>query len=96
MDDRAVAKLNAADEAADPGADLDLFHRLKPSGEFVPVGDGTSGRLRDRDWRRSRRRGSRLRRLFPTARQCEGNEDRQRRNVAQTTNAANDVPTKAL
>src|SRR5258706_16227360 len=60
MDDRAVAKLDVGDEAADPGANLNLFHRLEPPGEFIPIGDGTFGRLchRDRRWsgRRLRRR----------------------------------------
>ena len=54
IDEGAVAELDIGDEAADPGANLNLFHRLEPAGEFVPIGDGAFGRLRDRDRRRRR------------------------------------------
>ena len=67
MDHVAVLELDAGDEAADPGADLDLLDRLEPAGELVPIGDGALDRLRDRH---RRRRGGRLRRrLFAAARQ---------------------------
>ena len=53
MDEGAVAELDRRDEAADAGADLHLLDRLEASGEFVPIGDGSLHRLRDRDrWRR--------------------------------------------
>ena len=51
MDDRAIAELDAGDEAADAGADLDLLDRLEAAGEFIPIGDGALDRLRDRDGR---------------------------------------------
>jgi hypothetical protein len=38
MDQSAVAKHDAGDEAADPGANLNLLDGLEPSGEFVPLG----------------------------------------------------------
>ena len=51
LDEGAVAKFDVGDEAADPGANLNLLHRLEPSGEFVPIRDGAFGGLRDRDRR---------------------------------------------
>src|SRR5258708_2885627 len=60
-DEGAVAEFHAGDEAADAGAHLHLFDRLEPAGEFVPIGDGALGWLRDRDrWRRGRSRLARL------------------------------------
>ena len=74
IDDGAVAKLDVGDEAADPGANLDLLDRLEPAGEFVPIGDGALDRLRDRDRRRSGR--GRRRRLVPAAGQGDGEQKR--------------------
>ena len=56
LDDVAVLELDMVDEAADPGADLDLLDRLEAAGELVPIGDGALGRLRDGH---RRRRGGR-------------------------------------
>src|SRR6266436_1352905 len=64
MDDRAVTEFNAGDEAADAGADLNFLHRLEAAGEFIPIGDGTFGRLCHRDWQWS---GRRLRRRLVAA-----------------------------
>ena len=81
IDEGAVAKFDTGDEAADPGADLNLFHRLEPSGELVPIGDGAFGRLRDRD---RRRRGCRLlRRLVAAAGQGDRKQDDQRSDDAE-------------
>ncbi len=76
IDEGAVAKFDVGDESADPGANLNLLHRLEPPGEFVPIGDGASGRLCDRD-RRWRACGL-LRRLVSAAGQgdCEQNDQR--------------------
>ena len=68
--DRAIAEFDAGDETADAGADLDFLNRLEPSGEFVPVGNGTLHRLRNRNRRRC---GSRLlRRLVAAGGQRRG------------------------
>ena len=76
FDECAVTKLHAGDESADPGANLDLLHRLEPSGEFVPIRNGAFGWLRDRD----RRCGGGLRRrLVPAAGQGDGQQNEQRR-----------------
>jgi len=56
IDDRAVAEFDAGDEAADAGANLNLFDRIEPPGKFIPVGDGSLDGLGDRDWRRRSRR----------------------------------------
>jgi len=63
FDECPVTKLHAGDEAADPRANLDLFHRLEPSGEFVPIRNGAFGWLCDRD----RRSSDGLRRRLVTA-----------------------------
>ena len=76
MDHVAVLELDIGDEAADPGTDLDLFDRVEPAGEFVPVGDGALDRLRHRD--RRRRSGGGLRRLFAAGRQRDGDQDDER------------------
>ena len=76
MDHVAVFELDIGDEAADPGADLDLLDRVEAPGEFVPVGDGALDRLGDRDRRRSR--GRRLWRLVPAGRQRDGEQNEQR------------------
>jgi len=59
LDEGAVAKLDAGDESADPGANLNLFDRFEPSGKFVPIRHGTfdglgnrDGRCGGRGWRR--------------------------------------------
>ena len=78
IDEGAVTKLDAGDESADPGANLDLFHRLEPSGEFVPIGDGAFGRLRHRDRRCS---GGLRRRLVAAAGQGDGQQNEQRPEV---------------
>ena len=80
-DDRAVAELDAGDETADPGANLNLFHRLEPSGEFVPIGDGAFGRLCHRDRRRSGR--SLRRRLVAATGQGDREQNHQRRQAAE-------------
>ena len=84
IDECAVTKLHAGDESADPGANLDLLHRLEPSGELVPIGDGAFGRLRDRD----RRCGGGLRRrLVAAAGQGDGQQNDQRPEVAERSGA---------
>src|SRR6185295_12840258 len=65
--DGAVAEVDAGDETADAGANLDLLHRLEPPGEFIPVGNGTLHRLRNGDGRR--RSGRLLWRLVAARRQ---------------------------
>jgi hypothetical protein len=62
-----VLKLDIGDKTANPCADLDLFDGLETPGEFIPLGDNTLDRLRDRHWRRRRR--SPRRRLFAATRQ---------------------------
>ena len=54
LDEGAVAKFDAGDEAADAGANLNFLDRLEPSGEFIPVGDGAFHRLGHRHGRRPR------------------------------------------
>ena len=49
MNHVAVLELDIGDEAADPGANLNLLDRFEPAGELIPIRDGTFGRLRDRD-----------------------------------------------
>src|ERR1700722_18926440 len=85
LDECSVTKLDAGDEPADPGANLDLLHRLKPSGELVPIRNGAFGRLRDRDRRCG---GSLRRRLFPAARQSDGQHDERRPKTAADKPAA--------
>ena len=52
MNHVAVLELDIGDKTADPRANLDLFDRLETAGEFIPVGDSTLDRLRDRHRRR--------------------------------------------
>ena len=80
LDEGAVAELDAVDEAADAGANLDLLDRLEPAGEFIPIRDGALHRLRDGD-RRRRGRG-RLRRLVAAAGQRQRSHKGQRREAA--------------
>ncbi len=61
-DDLAVAEADAGNEAADPGANVDLLDRLEAAGEFVPIGHGALDRGCDRH--RRRRCGRSLRGLF--------------------------------
>jgi hypothetical protein len=80
LDEGAVSEFDAVDEAADPGANLNFFHRLEPPGELIPIGHRTLGRLRHRDRRRAR---GRRRRLIAAARQNEGKQNDQRPEVAE-------------
>jgi hypothetical protein len=81
FDECTVTKLHAGDESADPGANLDLLHRLEPSGELVPIGNGAFGRLCHRDRRCS---GGLRRRLVPAAGQGDGQQNEQRPEVERT------------
>jgi hypothetical protein len=77
VDEGTIAEFDVGDEPADPGANLNLFDRVKPSGELVPVRDGAFGRLGDGDRRRS---GSSLRRRwFAVAARQSGREQNDHR-----------------
>src|ERR1700722_13668076 len=79
IDECTVTKFHAGNEPADPGANLDLLHRLEPSGELVPIRNGAFGWLRDRDRRCG---GSLQRRLFPAAGQSDGQHNEHRPKTA--------------
>ena len=79
-DESAVAKLDVGDEATDAGANLNLFNRLEPAGEFIPIRHGALGGLGHRDGRRSSR--GLWRRLVPAARQGDGKQNDQRPEIA--------------
>jgi hypothetical protein len=85
FDECPVTKLHAGDEAADPRANLDLFHRLEPPGEFVPIRNGAFGWLCDRDRRSS---DGLRRRLVPAAGQGDGQHNEHRPKTAADKTAA--------
>ena len=75
MDEVAVAEVDAGDEAADPGANLDFLDGLEASGELVPIRHGALDRLRDRDRRCARPLAARL---FAAAGKASATQDDQR------------------
>ncbi len=79
FDEGTVTKLHTGDESADPSADLDLLHRLEPSSELVPIGNGAFGRLCDRDGRCGD--GLRLR-FVPATGQGDGQQNEPRPKAA--------------
>ena len=87
LDEGAVAEFDVGDEPADPGANLNLFDRIEPSGEFVPIGDGAFGGLGDRDRRCSGR--NRRRRLVIAARQANRQQNDHRPETAERTDIDN-------
>src|SRR5690349_1496508 len=52
MDHVTVLELDIGDKAADPGANLNLLHRLEAAGELVPIRDRALDRRCDGDRRR--------------------------------------------